>query len=223
MSIVGGLPPSAPGSGQLGIQQFQSALRGLGLEWYNDHTAKEMFEAIDYAAHNRMQQRSISPGEIAATILKNAAKTVEDAQVVYFDMFYTELTRKQSIPKLNSMMSGFDTFKDNTMAASDFMNLINKQLQITSLPQKGMGLLISRYRSPYHNQPEGRVAFAKIRRDIDLKSKGVNPGLLWACAMAEDFTKALTVNRHRDAPTFLMDYRDQARGTIQMNDFVRAC
>lgn len=120
------------------------------------------------------------------------------------------MAKRQLIPKLRDILNIYNTYRDNTMSSKDFKDMIQKQLQINALPPIGMQLLISRYRAFIH-QTEERVAFAKFRKDLELKSFGVNPGLLWATLFVEDYIKALIVQKYRDAASFLSQYNNQAR------------
>lgn len=66
----------------------------LKLEWYNEHFSKELFDAIDRSAHPHGPTKQIRPIEIAAAVLRNAVKTIEDYQSLYVEILYKNMKAK---------------------------------------------------------------------------------------------------------------------------------
>jgi hypothetical protein len=163
----------------------------------------------------------VRPIEIAASVLKNSERTVEQVQVKYVELLHSEMKTKNFLPNLRDILDIYNTYRDNTMSPQDFESVVAKQLRIGQVPYLGIMLLIARYRVQGKKEEE-RVSFQKLHKDLELCEAGIKPHLLWATEFSEDFIKALIVHNHKN-PSVFLNLHARTRDSILLQEFVSAC
>lgn len=99
-------------------------------------------------------------------------------------------------------MNCYNTLRDNSMSDKDFETALAKELRVQNLTLIGIKMLQRRYRT-YGPRDELRVAYLPWLKDMQLLDSGISPKMLWATELAEDFIKALIVNKESNALQFL--------------------